>query len=259
MTYDFVVMSSDRRITRRDGQGRKVLHADSDLKTFRVGRDYLVGYCGVARFKDQPMEHWVVELLEKVTERSMVKALCVAVESTVWDQGLYREPIAFMGVGFRDDAFGQKRIPHRWIWSNALDERGDFSPRHLSVDFRLSQSTVQPTGLEIATIGVDTTDAEVEAAMAEIGRNLPMTPEVVASAISSLSDTVAARDAGVGPSSLVTTLTRSGQVDSSGGYDASGMAHLPSYVGNDFVMRDVTVWPGATGFIGPYRDQLSPR
>jgi hypothetical protein len=257
LTPEFVVLTSDRRITRRDDAGRKLFHVDSDLKTFQIGTDYLVGYCGVARFNNQPMQEWVTHLLHEVDAGDKLRVLREAVEATVWSEGKHHEPVAFMGVGFCDDESG-RRVPHGWIWSNALDETGAFAPEKLAFGFRLAEGTTSDNEVRVAPIGVKVWDEEMLTTLKAITRDGPPEPERTASLLAALSETVAARDSAVGTKPLTSTLAKTGGSISTGGHDDEGHIHPPSISDEGYSIWGVEIDPNATGFIGPGRDKLPP-
>jgi hypothetical protein len=128
---EYVIVVSDRRLTWfEDGQ---VTHRDdNENKTILLCGHYLMGYTGIARIKDKPLQQWLVETLATVSPDRYFSTLSQAAETEF--RQIQTDPPdlkrhAFIAVGFTATRDNLRLQASAVIVANcAVAENGSMGP-----------------------------------------------------------------------------------------------------------------------------------
>lgn len=121
LTEHYVVLASDRRITRFRSNGSIYSQEDEAMKTFVINGQLLLGYTGVAEFDGVPMDRWLSETLSGVHPNDIPRVLASTMESFYGSHPpLAGIPHHFRAAGFAvDNTTGVATVPSGFEIGNA--------------------------------------------------------------------------------------------------------------------------------------------
>jgi len=102
LTKEYAALVSDRRITWRVGDVIK-RQEDTDIKTFMLNGQLIMGFTGLARIGDVRMERWMLDVLRGIPANEYLPTLTKEIGSAFRKYGhVGKLPHAFLGVGYSD-------------------------------------------------------------------------------------------------------------------------------------------------------------
>jgi hypothetical protein len=215
---DWVVLTSDRRITRREwtSKGWKLIsQEDSATKSAIIDQHYVLGFAGLGGVKGQSMEDWLSDALIDIPEDKHMFEVLGEKITTVGQEINLSGMHTFLAVGFEKSAITGAYEPELFLLSNHLSgdeqvfaERAMFPQEFAGIRYVLD--TADPDERAYVCIG-GRPDAELAARTRHHLGSLPLAndPDYVIGVLLNAQRETAERSNGVvGRSTLVTWIPK---------------------------------------------------
>jgi hypothetical protein len=212
LTDEYVALVSDRRITWREVSTTK-RQEDSDIKTFNLYGQFIMGFTGLARIDNLRMEAWVSKVLNGVPSSEYFIALREEIEKAFSRLGYTGEiPHAFLAAGYSPISPGGRMYPLSIAVSNSTDRDDHFPSQEVSSKFKIYLDPLGNRRHAIYSAGWpvhDTTRRALEHRVRVVSKGDASNPRlVVMPLVMAMRDTARRSREHVGRSVLFTSLPR---------------------------------------------------
>lgn len=213
LTDQYVALISDRRTTWTQGAKLK-RQEDTDVKTFNLFGQFIMGFTGLARIDDLRMEAWVSQILTNVPQEAYFETLRREIDAAFHRLGHSgRMPHAFLACGYAALKPGGRAYPMQIVVSNSIDSAGKFSADAVSPTFSVYFDVLGNRRRAITSVGWsmrETTVRALDHRIRVVTKGDPSNPRLaVTPLVLALRDTARHSNNYVGRSALFTSLPRS--------------------------------------------------
>lgn len=212
LTDNYVALVSDRRTTWVHGD-RITRQEDTDIKTFNLFGQFLMGFTGLARIDGLRVERWVSKVLSGVPTHEYFNVLTKEIDAAFRIHGHSGKiPHAFLASGYANLTPGGHIYPMNVVISNSIDQDGVFSKRALSDNFRIFIDPIGNRARVIRSVGWamrENTMRALEHRIRVVTKGEPSNPSLsIGPLVTALRDTARHSMKHVGSAALFTSLPR---------------------------------------------------
>ena len=216
LTDQYVALVSDRRITWSEG-GKTKRQEDSDIKTFNLYGQFIMGFTGLARIDGLRMEAWVSKVLDGIPAHDYFNVLREEIDAAfhrLRHAGKIPDafPHAFLAAGYAALTPGGRVYPLSIAISNSVDREGHLPTETVSSSFKIYLDPLGNRHHAIYSAGYrmhDTTKQALEHRIRVVTKGDASNPHLtVMPLVTALRDTARRSSEHVGRSALFTSLPR---------------------------------------------------